>query len=108
MISETVLEKLKRFCSVANKSTGSSHPCDQKRWFDFICQTVDDGKIFDYSTLASFLQDETHWGKKPDDFIGVMGSYAWEEEQAYELATEYENLCEVLRYYKKSRGMELT
>lgn len=105
VISETALKKLKLFCSAANKSTGSSHPCDQERWFDFICQTVDDGKMFDYSTLASFLQDETYWGKKPDDFIGVMGSYAWDEEHAYELAAEYENLCEILRYYKKTRGM---
>lgn len=103
VISEIALKKLQLFCSAANKSTGSSHPCDQERWFDFICQTVDDGKMFDYSTLASFLQDETYWGKKPDSFIGVMGSFAWDEEQAYELATEYENLCEVLSYYKKTR-----
>lgn len=105
MISETALKKLELFCSVANKSTGSSHPCDQERWFDFVCQTVDDGKMFDYATLANFLQDETYWGKKPDDFIGVMGNYAWDEEHAYELAAEYVNLCEVLRYYKKTRGM---
>ena len=104
-ISETALKKLELFCSAANKSTGSSHPCDQERWFDFICQTVDDGKMFDYSTLASFLQDEAYWGEKPDDFIGVMGDYAWDEEHAYELASEYENLCEVLCYYKKIRGM---
>ena len=105
VISETALEKLKLFCSAANKSTGSSHPYDQERWFDFICQTVDDGKMFDSSTLASFLQDETYWGKKPDDFIGVMGEYAWDEDNAYELAAEYENLCEVLGYYKKTRGI---
>ncbi len=105
VISETALKKLNLFCSAANKSTGSSHPYDQERWFDFICQTVDDGKLIDYSTLASFLQDEAYWGKKPDDFIGVMGNYAWDEEHAYELASEYENLCEVLLYYKKTRGI---
>lgn len=105
VISETALKKLKLFCSAANKSTGSSHLYDQERWFDFICQTVDDGKMFDYSTLASFLQDESYWGKKPDDFIGVMGNYAWDEEHAYELASEYKNLCEILGYYKKTRGI---
>lgn len=105
VISETALKKLELFCSAANKSTGSSHPYDQERWFDFICQTVDDGKIFDYSTLASFLRDETYWGKKPDGFIGVMGDYAWDEEHADKLASEYEILCEVLRYYKKTRGI---
>lgn len=105
VISETALKKLKAFCLAANKSTGSSHPCDQERWFDFICQTVDDGKMFDYSTLANFLQDEDYWGKNPDGFIGVMGNFAWDEEKAFELAAEYENLCEVLQYYKKTRGI---
>jgi hypothetical protein len=105
VISETALKKLRLFCTAANKSTGSSHPYDRERWFDFICQTVDDGKMFDYSTLASFLQDETYWGKKSDDFIGVMGDYAWDEEHAYELASEYESLCEILCYYKKTRGI---
>lgn len=105
VISETALNKLKIFCSAANKSTGSSHPYDRERWFDFVCQTVDDGKMFDSSTLANFLQDETYWGKKPDGFIGVMGDYAWDAEQAYKLAVEYENLCEVLRYYKKTKGI---
>lgn len=55
VISEAALEKLKLFCSTANKATGSSHPCDRDKWFDFICQTVDDGKVFDYDTLARFL-----------------------------------------------------
>lgn len=105
VITETAFKKLETFCLAANKSTGSSHPCDQERWFDFICQTVDDGKMFDSSTLARFLQDETYWGKKPDDFIGVMGNYAWDEEHAYELAFEYDNLCAVLLYYKKTRRM---
>lgn len=105
VISETALKKLKKFCSAANKSTGSSHPCDQERWFDFICQTVDDGRMFDYSTLASFLHDEAYWGKKSDNFIDVMGSYAWDEEHACELASEYESLCGVLLYYKKIRGV---
>jgi len=105
VISEKALEKLKLFCNSANKSTGSSHPCDRERWLDFICQTVDDNKMFDYSTLSNFLQDENYWGQKPDEYIGVMGDYAWEEEQAYELASEYENMCEILLYYKKTRGI---
>lgn len=106
VISEEALKKLKLFCNAANKSTGSSHPCDRERWFDFICQTVDDGRMFDSTTLADFLQDEGYWGKKPDGFIGVMGSYAWDEEHAYELASEYESLCEFLQYYKNQRGID--
>ena len=105
IITKEALAKLKSFCNLANKSTGSSHPSDQERWFDFICQTVDDDKMFEYSTLADFLQDESYWGKKPEDFLGVMGNYAWDEEHANELASEYESACEILCYYKKMRGM---
>ena len=36
VISHEALRKLEAFCNGANKSTGSSHPCDQERWFDFI------------------------------------------------------------------------
>lgn len=105
VISKEALKKLEVFCSAANKSTGSSHPSDQERWFDFVCQTVDDGRMFDYSNLCNFLQDENYWGEKPDSFIGVMGKFAWDEEHASELALEYENLCEILTYYKKTRGV---
>jgi len=105
IISEEALKKLKSFCYMANKSTGSSHPYDQERWFDFICQTVDDERIFDYTTLANFLQDEIYWGKKTEEFIGVIGDFAWDEEHAYELASEYERACEILQYYKRTRGM---
>lgn len=105
VITKEALRKLSAFCNGANKSTGSSHPCDRKRWFDFICQTVDDDRMFDTDTLAKFLQDENYWGKKPNGFLGVIGTYAWDEEKAYELANEYESLCEVLQFYKRKRGI---
>ncbi|PKM53576.1 MAG: hypothetical protein CVV00_11845 [Firmicutes bacterium HGW-Firmicutes-5] len=103
IISEEALKKLKLFCAVANKSTGSSHPNDQERWFDFICQTVDDKRMFDYTTLADFLQDKEYWGPKLNDNIRVLGDYAWEEDMANDLASEYENACEILLYYKKNK-----
>ena len=101
VISSKALKLLESFCIGANKSTGSSHPNDQERWFDFIIQTVEDGKMFDYSTLVQFLQDEDYWGKKPNDVIGVIGSFAWDEEHARELALDYENLVTFLNYYRK-------
>ena len=102
-ISESALNKLTLFCNAANKSTGSSHPCDEERWFDFICQTVDDGRVFDYDTLFKFLQDEEYWGKKEKGFLGVIGQFAWNEENAEELASEYDNYVRILQYYKKTR-----
>ncbi len=59
-ISKEALIKLEQFCFLANKSTGSLHFCDEERWFDFICQTVDDNQILDYDTLYRFLTDEDY------------------------------------------------
>lgn len=105
VITKEALKKLEAFCYCANKSTGSSHPNDQERWFDFICQTVDDNKMFDYVTLYKFLQDESYWGKKEDGFQGVMGQFAWDETHAEQLASEYELTCAILQYYKNTRGV---
>lgn len=102
VMSKTALEKLKKFCGAANKSTGSAHPCDRERWLNFICQTVVDERIIDSDTLRNFLQDKEYWHEKPDDFLGVMGSFAWDEEKAYELSMEYEIISEAMQYYKEN------
>lgn len=105
IISEEALEKLKSFCNSANKSTGSAHPSDREKWFDFICQTVEDGRMFDYDTIAKFLQDKTYWGDNRAEYLGEGGQYAWSEDMAYKLADEYEYGCEILKYYKQTRGL---
>ncbi len=35
-LSNDAVVKLRRFSGAANKSTGASHPMDERRWFDFI------------------------------------------------------------------------
>lgn len=105
-ISKEALRKLERFCNGANKTTGSSHPSDEERWFDFICQTVDDNQTFDFDTIFRFLMDEEYWGKKEPGFLGAMGRFAWDEEHAGELATEYDNYVRLLRYYKDKKWQE--
>ncbi len=97
VITENALSKLILFCNTANKSTGSSHPCDENRWFDFVCQTVDDDKTFDYNTLLEFLKDSDYWNKyKTSDNV-------WSEARATELASEYDNYVRILKYYKETR-----
>ena len=102
-ISGEALKKLERFCSAANKTTGSAHPNDEERWFDFICQTVDDDRFFDYDTIFRFLMDEEYWGKKEPGSISAMGHFAWDEEHAAELASEYDNYVRILQFYKSTR-----
>lgn len=108
-ISKNALQKLELFCEGANKSTGSTHPSDEKRWFEFICQTVDDKRTFDYDTIFRFLMDEEYWGKREAGLVGAMGHFAWDEEQACELATEYDNYVRILQFYldrKWQKGYE--
>ena len=93
MITEIALKKLKLFTRAANKSTGTSHPLDRKRWYDFICQTVEDNQVFDYQTLYRFLKDEEYWGNTDDE-------YAWSEEWASKLAEDYVSAIDILTYYK--------
>lgn len=100
-ISVDALQKLRFFCNAANKTTGSSHPCDEERWYDFICQTVVDNKVFDYDTLYNFLIDKEYWGEKESDIIAAIGHYAWDEEQAMKLASEYDNYVRFLQFYRK-------
>lgn len=103
-ISEKALDKLKRFCNSANKTTGASHPSDRELWLDFVCQTVDDGRVFDIKTLSDFLADESYWGRREND-MSVSGKFAWGADMANKLASEYEMLCEALKYYKVKRGV---
>ena len=62
--------------------------------------------MFDYDTLYKFLMDEEYWGRKENGFLGVMGHFAWSEELAEELASEYETSVRLLQYYKESRKVK--
>jgi hypothetical protein len=75
-------EKLRRFCASANKRTGSSHPMDRERWFDFIVSSHDAGASFTSSTLARWLCE----------------TGGWDEELSDELATEYDFARNLLDY----------
>ena len=98
VVSIVALDKLISFCTNANKSTGSTHPLDKERWFAFICQTVEDGKMFNADTLAQFLQDEDFWNSHPS--IHKHQSATWDEDTAYELASDYELACDIIKYYR--------
>lgn len=88
-ISKKALEKLRKFNMTANKSSWALHPCDEERWFDFICQTVLDGQKFDYTTIYRFLMDEEYW----------QTENVWSEEDAACLASEYDNYVRILEYF---------
>lgn len=101
VLSHESLDKLTSFCNCANKSTGSSHPCDRERWFDFIFSSYKSGEIFSEDTLAHFLSDEEYWGK-PDGT--VLNESAWSTDEAWKLASEYSFAIEILENYEKWQG----
>jgi len=76
-------DKLKRFSILANMSTGSSHPMDKGRWFDFLFTVSNKGVELDTDLLMSSLIKQ-----------------GWSEESAHELAIEFEFAQGLLDYAK--------
>lgn len=74
--------KLKRFSGAANKSTGASHPSDQRRWFDFLVAVHRSGGKPGADRLARWLHE-------------VDG---WDEDSAHKLAGDFETAMALLAY----------
>jgi len=76
---------LHRFSRAANKSTGSGHPLDRERWFQFLIQAHRDNSRLDTESLARWL-------------IEIEG---WDEDHAHELVIEYEFALALLDKYDR-------
>ncbi|EJL7929821.1 hypothetical protein NM092_003844, partial [Vibrio cholerae] len=75
---------LESFSSLANKSTGGSHPCDQNRWFAFIVETSKKNKYVNSSDLAR-----------------VLCKQGWSESSAQKLVIEYEFARDLIKYMEQ-------
>lgn len=78
---------LKRFSSLANKSTGRSHPLDEQRWLDFIISAHHGGRPLDPEQLCRWLIEVERWS----------------DEIAHELASDYSMGMELLDRYDRTR-----
>lgn len=83
-----VLTSLRRFSALANKSTGSSHPTDRKRWLAFIINAHKEHVNFDTDKLVRWL-------------VEIEG---WRDESAHDLASEYEFALGLLTEYDHRRS----
>jgi hypothetical protein len=81
-------DALRRFSRGANKSTGSSHPSDQKRWLAFLLQAHLDVGSFDADRLLRWLTE-------------VEG---WPEDKAQDLAIQYEFGLALLEEYERTKA----
>jgi hypothetical protein len=82
-LSPDAVMKLRAFSNAANKSTGASHPMDQRRWFEFVIAVHRSGTTADSELLRRWLQEVEQWDK----------------ESAHELTGDYETSLALLRHY---------
>lgn len=86
--SSEVAAALRRFSGAANKSTGSTHPADRKRWMHFLILAHQSGR----DLSADFL---TRW---------LVEAEGWDDESAHDLTIEYEFAQDLLRVYDDERS----
>ena len=88
--SQEAARALHRFSISANKSTGSSHPSDQHRWFQFLFAVHKahkaKGKVLDTHLLGRWLEEVENWPS----------------EVATDLVLEYEFALNLLDEYDRS------
>lgn len=81
---DEVENALVRFSNLANKSTGSSHPLDRKRWLEFL--------ILAYEAGADLHVDLV---------IRSLVELGWSEEKAVELGIQFEFAEDLLSYMQE-------
>jgi hypothetical protein len=86
-VSANTALKLETFSRLANKQTGSSHPLDEERWFDFLVAAHAEATTLDSATLARWLAENE----------------GWPEDVAYDLSIEYEFARSLLAFYDERR-----
>lgn len=86
--SPEVAAALTRFSGAANKSTGSTHPADRKRWMHFL------------------ILEHRSGGDLSAEFLGrwLIEAEGWDDESAHDLAIEYEFAQDLLRAYDDERS----
>jgi len=83
--SPAAAQRLRIFSAAANKSTGASHPMDQRRWFDFVIAVHESGKAIGTDRLIRWLHE-------------IEG---WDEEGAHKLAAQYETALGLIQRYEE-------
>lgn len=85
-VSADAAECLRRFSDAANKSTGSAHPLDFRRWAHFLIQVHRERPTLDSASLSRWLVEELEWPP----------------ERADELTKEFEFARDLLEVYDQS------
>lgn len=81
-MSPEMSQLLKRFSAAANKSSGGTHPLDERRFFDFIVQAHNERALLDETELSGLLVDD-----------------GWSSEHAQKLSSNYRFGRDLLNHY---------
>ncbi len=81
ILGDEASKLLKIFSDCANKNTGSSHPCDEERWYDFIIASLAHSDNINLEYLGEILQDQ-----------------GWSQDQADKLVLDFEQIVRFNNY----------
>jgi len=87
LVSNNTVKSLRLFSNAANKSTGSTHPRDRGRWVEFLISAFHDEKKLNASDLSRWLHE----------------CDGWPEDEAHELASQFELGIEILEAYEQKK-----
>lgn len=82
VLDDNAVNKFQSFSRLANKSTGFSHPGDEKRWFDFV--------------LSSFNKN-----LNLDLLVDSLINDGWSADKSERLARDYEYASSLLKYQQE-------
>ena len=84
-LSERAADALRLFSAAANKSTGSSHPADRRRWFEFLIAAHRGKNAPDAGRLARWMVQVERWPE------GIANDLVIEYEFALDILREYDH-----------------
>jgi len=70
VVGAEVAALLNTFSKLANKATGSSHPCDRSSWFDFILAAHRNGRPLNLDLLIHTLEEQG-WSPEAAQCLGA-------------------------------------
>jgi len=86
LAGEALSKKFYSFSRLANKSTGRTHPCDEKRWFDFVLSCLKKNEYIIPEYISFFLIED-----------------GWDEQSAFDLSLDYEYTYQVMKYTRENK-----
>lgn len=77
-LSAGAADRLRRFTTLANRSTGASHPSDRELWNDFVVAAHRDRSVLDSNTLRRWLTEVENWPPEVADQLAIEYEYGRE------------------------------